>query len=51
MEVYRAWLLRLMFPNKQAVARLQAKLVTASEAANIVSQYKLAAKPIDVIQK
>lgn len=51
MDVYRALLLRSMLPNEQALARLQAKVITASEAANIVSQYKLEAKPIDVIQK
>ncbi|WP_434341113.1 hypothetical protein [Motilimonas cestriensis] len=50
-DVYRALLLRSMLPNEQALARLQAKVITASEAANIVSQYKLEAKPIDVIQK
>jgi len=51
MDVYRALLLRSMLPNEQALARLQAKVITASEAANIVSQYKLEAMPIDVIQK
>ena len=51
MDVYRALLLRSMLPNKQALARLQAKLITASETANILSQYKLAANPIDVIQQ
>ena len=51
MDVYRALLLRSMLPNEQALSRLQPKVITASEAANIVSQYKLAAKPIDVIQK
>ena len=51
MDVYRALLLRSMLPNEQALARLQAKVITTSEAANIVSQYKLEAKPIDVIQK
>lgn len=51
MDVYRALLLRSMLPNEQALARLQAKVITASEASNIVSQYKLEAKPIDVIQK
>jgi hypothetical protein len=51
MDVYRALLLRSMLPNEQALARLQAKVITPSEAANIISQYKLEAKPIDVIQK
>jgi len=50
-DVYRALLLRSMFPDEQALARLQTKAVTASEAASIVSQYKLEAKPIDVIKK
>ena len=50
-DVYRALLLRSMFPNEEALARLNPKVITASEAKGVISQYKLEAKPIDVIQK
>jgi hypothetical protein len=50
-EVYRALLLRSMFSNQEALARLQPKSLSVMEAQSIISQYKLAAKPIDVIQK
>ena len=51
MDVYRALLLRSMFPEEEALARLQPKTITESEAKYIVSQYNLAARPIDAIQK
>jgi len=50
-EVYRALLLRSMFSSQEALARLQPKLLSVIEAQTIISQYKLDAKPIDVIQK
>jgi hypothetical protein len=50
-EVYRALLLRSMFSNQEALARLQPKILSVSEAQSVITQYKLAAKPIDVIQK
>ncbi len=51
MDVYRALLLRSMFPDEGAFSRLNPKVITASEAKDIISQYNLEAKPIDVIQK
>jgi hypothetical protein len=51
MDVYRALLLRSMFSDKQALARLEPKVISTNEAASIISQYNLEAKPIDVIQK
>ena len=51
MDVYRALLLRSMFNEENMLARLKTKVITRKEAKSIVSQYKLEAKPIDVIQK
>ena len=50
MDVYRALLLRSMFNKEDALARLKLKVITRKEAKSIVSQYRLEAKPIDVIQ-
>ncbi|MBY6213282.1 hypothetical protein KUV95_17195 [Microbulbifer agarilyticus] len=50
-EVYRALLLRSMFSSQESLARLQLKVLSVMEAQSIISQYKLEAKPIDVIQK
>ncbi len=50
-DVYKALLLRSMFNSEQALARFQPKAISISDAKNIISQYKLEAKPIDVIQK
>jgi len=50
-EVYRALLLRSMFSSEESLARLQPNVLSVMEAQSIISQYKLEAKPIDVIQK
>ncbi|WP_273020603.1 hypothetical protein [Rheinheimera sp.] len=50
-DVYRALLLRSMFSDQEALARLNPQVISISEAATLISQYKLEAKPIDVIQK
>jgi len=50
LDVYRALLLRSMFNEVDALARLKTKIITRMEAKIIVSQYKLKAKPIDVIK-
>ena len=50
-EVYRALLLRSMFSSQEALARLQPKALSVTEAKSVIRQYKLVAKPIDVIQK
>lgn len=50
-DVYRALLLRSMFPPEEALARSNPKVITASDARYVISQYKLEAKPIDVIQQ
>lgn len=50
-EVYRALLLRSMFSSQETLARLQPNVLSVIEAKSIISQYKLEAKPIDVIQK
>lgn len=51
MDVYKALLLRSMFPDEEALARSQPKVISINEAASIISKYSLEAKPIDVIQK
>lgn len=51
MDVYRALLLRSMFTDQEAFYRLQPKVITTQEAKDIISKYKLEAKPIDVIQQ
>ena len=50
-EVYHALLLRSMFSSQESLARLQPNVLSLTEAMSIISQYKLEAKPIDVIQK
>lgn len=50
-EVYRALLLRSMFSSQESLARLQPNVLSIMEAQSIISQYKLEAKPIDVIQR
>lgn len=50
-EVYRALLLRSMFSSEESLARLQPNVLSLTEAKSIISQYKLEAKPIDVIKK
>ena len=50
-EVYLALLLRSMFTSEESIARLQPNVLSLTEAKSIVSQYKLEAKPIDVIQQ
>jgi hypothetical protein len=49
MDVYRTLLLRSMFSDEQSIARLQLKVISTKEAVNLISQYRLEAKPIDVI--
>ncbi len=51
MDVYQVLLLRSMFNSEQALARFQPKVISISDAENIISQYKLEAKPIEVMQK
>ena len=51
MDVYKALLLRSMFNSEQALARFQPKVISIPDAKNIISQYKLEAKPIDVVEK
>ncbi len=51
MDVYRALLLRSMFSDEQAIARLQSKVLSTKEEVSIISKYNLEAKPIDVVQK
>ena len=51
MDVYRALLLRSMYDEKDALAHLQTNVISKKDAKSIVSQYKLAAQPIGVIQK
>ncbi len=51
MDVYRALLLRSMFSNQDTLSKLQPKVISSKEAQFIISQYKLVAKPIQVIQK
>lgn len=50
-EVYRALLLRSMFSSQESLSRLQPTVLSLTEAKSIISQYKLDAKPIDVLQK
>ncbi len=47
-EVYKLLLLRTMFPSDESVARAQANILTSSEAASVVSLYRLPPKPISV---
>lgn len=51
MDVYRTLLLRSMFSDVQSMARLQLKVISTKEAVNLISQYRLEAKPIDVVQQ
>lgn len=50
-EVYRALLLRSMYSSEEAILRLQPKSLSAAEAKSIIYEYKLAAQPIEVIEK
>ncbi|MEJ2692710.1 MAG: hypothetical protein P8166_06515 [Candidatus Thiodiazotropha sp.] len=50
-DVYRALLLRSMFPDHEALARLNLQVISKSEARALISRYRLQAKPIDVIEK
>jgi hypothetical protein len=51
MDVYRALLLRSMYTDSNALKNLKINVITRNEAKNIISQYRLKAKPIDVIKK
>jgi len=51
MDVYRALLLRSMYTDSNALKNLKTNVITRKEAKNIISQYRLEAKPIDVIKK
>jgi hypothetical protein len=50
-EVYKALLLRSMYPSDQALAELQPKAISAVDAKEIILQYKLAPQPIEVMKK
>jgi hypothetical protein len=51
MDVYSVLLLRSMFNPEQTLAHFQPKAISMSDAKNIISQYELEAKPIEVMQK
>ncbi len=51
MDVYRALLLRSMYPESEAMAQLKLKVITTKEAKKIMSEYRIKAQPIDVMQK
>lgn len=51
MDVYKVLLLRSMFNSEQALARFQPNVISKSDAKKIINQYKLEAKPIEVIEK
>lgn len=51
MDVYKVLLLRSMYNSEQALAHFEPKAISIADAKNIISQYKLEAKPIEVIEK
>ena len=51
MDVYRTLLLRSMFSKAETMARLDNKILSRKQAEFIVDQYRLEAKPIDVVSK
>ena len=51
LDVYQILLLRSMFSSEETLSKLKTSVITRKQAEYIVSQYRLKAKPIDVIQK
>ena len=51
MEVYKSLLLRSLWPVNEAILRLDPQILTLQEAKELMSEYKLEAKPLDVAQE
>jgi hypothetical protein len=50
MDVYRSLLLRSMFPEEQALARAELKVLSPAESKEVMQLYGLPPKPIDMVQ-
>ncbi len=51
MDVYRTLLLRSMFSNEEVLTRSDLKVLSSTEAKEIMQLYTLPPKPIDVVQE
>ena len=51
MDVYRTLLLRSMFSNEEALIRSDLKVLSATEAKEVMRLYTLPPKPIEVVQE